>query len=140
MIESVPLTAPISPPLTGASSSTAPCRLAASASRRVSAGEMLLMSIRIVPGWIPWNTPFVPSRTCTTSAESGSMVMIRCVRRATSAGDPARDAPASTSSSTGAGLRLCTTRGKPFLRRLPAMGLPMSPRPMKPIVSVIRKV
>ena len=34
------------------------------------------------------------------------MVMIRVRGRATSAGEPARAAPAATSSSTGAGLRL----------------------------------
>ena len=50
-------------------------------------------------------------------------------------GRGARVAPAATSSSTGAWLRLWTTSGKPRLRRLRAMGRPMTPRPMNPTVS-----
>ncbi len=50
MIDSVALIAPISPPLTGASSIVAVWRAASSASRRAVAGAMLLVSMRIVPG------------------------------------------------------------------------------------------
>ena len=50
MIESVPLIAPMSPPLTGASSIVAPSARARLGERRADAGAMLLMSIRIVPG------------------------------------------------------------------------------------------
>src|SRR5258708_814790 len=135
MIESVALIAPISPPLTGASSMVAALVRAASASRRATTGAMLLMSMRMVPGWMALKIPFVPSTTWATSAESGSIVMIRVARRATSSGDVARAAPVATSSSTGPGLRLCTTSGKPRLMRLAAMGLPMRPRPMNPTVS-----
>jgi hypothetical protein len=109
MMESVPLTAPISPPLTGASSIRAPRARATPASRRATAGEMLLQSMRIVPRWISLKTPAAPSSTCSTSGESGSIVMIRAAARATSAAEDARVAPAATSSSTGPGLRLCTT-------------------------------
>ena len=49
MIDSDALIAPISPPLTGASSIVAPSVFARAASRRAADGAMLLVSIRIVP-------------------------------------------------------------------------------------------
>jgi hypothetical protein len=79
-----------------------------SASRRATAGEMLLMSMTIVPGWMAVRMPSGPSSTFSTSGESGSIVMMRVAWRATSAGEDARVAPAAASSSTGPGLRLCT--------------------------------
>ncbi len=85
--------APISPPLTGASSMTAPSEAARAASLCAVAGAIVLMSITIVPGCIEENTPPGPSMTSTTSGESGSMVMMRAARRATSPGDQARRAP-----------------------------------------------
>ena len=85
-------------------------------------------------------TPSGPSSTCSTSGESGTIVMRRVTCRATSAGDFARVAPSATSASTGAGLRLYTTRGYPALIRFEAMGRPMTPRPMKPTDSGMRGV
>ncbi len=67
------------------------------------------------------------------------MVTMTRAAFATSAGEWAAVAPAATSSSTGPRLRLWTTRGKPFLRRLRAMGLPMRPNPMNPMVSAMGK-
>ena len=90
-------------------------------------------SMMIVPGCSALKMPSGPSRTCSTSGESGSIVKMRVARRATSAGEAARSAPAATSSSTGAGLRLWTTNGKPAFSRFFAMGLPIRPRPMNPI-------
>ena len=129
--------APTSPPLTGASSIRAPRAAARCSSRRATAGAMLLVSIRMVPGWIALNTPSGPSRTRSTSGESGSIVTMRVARRATSAGDAARAAPAATSSSTGPWLRLWTTRLNPFLMRFLAIGRPMTPSPMNPTVSLM---
>ena len=63
--------------------------------------------------------------------------MIRDARRATSAGEAAAVAPAATISSTGGRLRLWTTSVKPRLRRLRAMGRPMTPRPMNPTVPAL---
>ncbi len=111
MIESVPLIAPMSPPLTGASSMVPPSDEACSASRFATAGRMLLQSTMIVPGWIALNTPFGPSSTCSTSGESGTIVMIRVACRAISAGELARVAPEATRSSTGPWLRLWATTG-----------------------------
>ena len=106
MIDSVPLIAPMSPPLTGASSMAAPSEAAFSASRRATPGAMLLMSMTIVPGCRAPKTPSGPSSTSSTSGESGTMVMTRVACRATSAGEVPRRAPAATSSSTGPWLRL----------------------------------
>ena len=77
MIESVPLIAPMSPPLTGASSIVAPSAFARSASRRAGPGAMLLMSMMMVPGCRALKTPFGPSSTSSTSGESGTIVMMR---------------------------------------------------------------
>ena len=111
MIDSVPLIAPISPPLTGASSIVAPSDAALAASRCATAGAMLLVSMTMVPRCMALNTPSGPSSTCSTSGQSGSIVMMRVAWRATSAGDDAARAPAATRSSTGGRLRLCTTSG-----------------------------
>ena len=62
MIESDALIAPISPPLTGASSIVRPSVAAFAARARALAGAMLLVSIMIVPGCIRLKTPSGPSR------------------------------------------------------------------------------
>ncbi len=129
----VPSIAPISPPLTGASSMAAPSSCARPANRRAMAGEIVLESTTTVPFCIAPNTPFAPSSTFSTSGPSGNIVMTTRAACATSAGEFAAVAPAATSASTGPRLRLWTTTSKPFLRRLSAMGLPMRPRPMKPM-------
>jgi hypothetical protein len=137
MIDSDALIAPISPPLTGASSMVAPSDDARAASRRAVAGAIVLVSMRIVPRCRALNTPSGPSMTSSTSGESGSIVMMRVARRATSADDVARTAPAATNSSTGPWLRLWATTEKPAFSRFLAMGRPMTPSPMNPMVCVI---
>jgi hypothetical protein len=96
------------------------------------AGAIVLESTMTVPFCTAPNTPLVPSSTFSTSGPSGSMVMMWRAAFATSAGEFAAVAPAETRASTGPRLRLWTTTGKPFLRRLRAMGLPMRPKPMNP--------
>ncbi len=137
MMDSDALMAPISPPLTGASSISAPRALASAAISRAVAGAMVLMSTMTMPGRSWSNTPCGPASTCRTSGESGTIVITTSVRAATSAGVAASVAPAWTSASTGARLRLCTTSEKPPLMRLSAMGRPMRPRPMNPTRSGI---
>ncbi len=61
MIDSVALTAPISPPLTGASSIAAPFDATSAASRRATTGEMLLMSITTAPDFRPSAMPSGPA-------------------------------------------------------------------------------
>jgi hypothetical protein len=106
MIESVALTAPISPPLTGASSIVPPFSAISPARRRVATGEMLLMSITSDPRCRPASTPSLPAITCSTSGVSGTMVMITVDCAAASRGDAARRAPSLTRASTAAWLRL----------------------------------
>ena len=101
--------APISPPLTGASSIEAPFSATSFASRSVATGEMLLMSMRMAPFWIAESTPSEPVRTRSSSGVSGSMVMTTVAACATSAGVAAALAPAAASSSEAPRLRLCTT-------------------------------
>ena len=60
MIESVPAIAPLSPPLTGASSMSAPAAAARSASSRAVDGAIELMSIASQPGRSASNAPSVP--------------------------------------------------------------------------------
>ena len=73
---SVPSIAPISPPLTGASSIDAPSSFARAASRRAIAGAIVLESTITVPLAIAAKTPFSPSSTFDTSGPSGSIVMM----------------------------------------------------------------
>src|SRR5438045_3127095 len=68
MIDSVPLTAPISPPLTGASSICAPSDFAFAASRRATPGAMLLLSMMIVPRASAPDTPSGASGPLSPSA------------------------------------------------------------------------
>ena len=82
MIDSVALIAPISPPLTGASSIAPPFRPRCAASRSVATGEMLLMSITIAPCCSAESTPSSPVSTSSTSGVSGSIVMTTDARRA----------------------------------------------------------
>ena len=111
MIESVPWTAPISPPLTGASSKVAPRAATWSARRRVATGEMLLMSMITLPGASPSRTPPSPAIIRSTSGVSGSIVMTIEDCRARSGTVGGAVAPAATSSSTGPRLRLNTCTG-----------------------------
>jgi hypothetical protein len=130
------LMAPISPPLTGASSIATPSNEAFEARSRATAGAIVLMSTMMLPSRTVSKTPFGPSTTSRTSGESGTMVIITSLEAATSAGDEAPVAPAATSASTGAWLRLCTVSENPFFSRLSAMGFPMSPSPTKPMRSI----
>ena len=101
MIESAASIAPRSPPLTGASSIATPLAENAAAIVRVGSGSIELMSITREPSETPSITPPVPTRTCSTSAVSGSIVIVMSLPAATDAGPSARTAPAATTSSTG---------------------------------------
>ena len=137
MIESCPSTAAGSPPDTGASTASTPRSASAACTSRAVAGAMVDMSITSMPSRTPAITPSSPRITASTSGESGSMVITTSERSATSRGVVAVSAPAAASSSTAAELRLWTTTGKPALTRRAAMGLPMMPRPMKPMRSLM---
>ena len=134
MIDSVPLMAPISPPLTGASSMRA-----ARVRRRV--GEPPRDGRRDAahvdedrPGLQRREDPVGPSSTCSTSGESGSIVMMRVGPPRDRAGRVrARRRPRpARRPAPGCG---CARPGEARLSRLCAMGLPMRPSPMNPTVS-----
>ena len=134
MMESVPASAPWKPPETGASSMATPRSASAAAKRRVSTGDIELMSSRMLPGRIASARPGSPKSTASTSGVSGSMVMTTSAFAAFVM-EPARTAPSATSASTAAWFRSCTAGLKPALSRFAAMGRPMTPSPMNPMLS-----
>src|SRR5579864_616616 len=120
---------------TGASIHSQPRAAVAAASRSVTSGSMVLMSMTA-----PWRrrcarTPSGPATTCSTIAEVGSIVITTSLPAATAATVGAARAPRSASARTGAGFTSCTRREKPLRHRLAAIGRPMLPSPTKPIVS-----
>jgi hypothetical protein len=106
MIDSAASIAPFSPPETGASSIGTSFPASRSANRRVGTGAIELMSITSDPSRTPSATPPSPKSAASTSGVSGHIVMTMSLAAATPAEEPPRAAPASTSSSTGAGTRL----------------------------------
>ena len=81
----------------------------------------------------PAATPLSPNSTFSTSGVSGTIVMMMSARCATSLALP-QGLPPDAMSSCGTPLRECRKRVWPPLMRLAAMGLPMMPRPMNPIL------
>jgi len=137
MMDSVPAMAPLSPPLTGASSISMPASPNRPAMRRVTAGEMVDMSITTSPGRPASTMPPGPRATCSTSGESDTMVMTTSERSATSRGQEASTALSLTSSSMPGRLRFHTVSEYPAFSRLRAIGRPIMPSPMKPMRSAM---
>jgi hypothetical protein len=133
MMVRVPSRAPVSPPLTGASSILTPFAANEAETLLVTLGEMVLMSISTSPSCAPSATPPLPRTTSFTASESVSIVMTTSTRSAVAFGEGEDDAPAETSSSTPGLLLLQTVRSNPDFSRFRAMGLPIIPSPMKPI-------
>ena len=102
-----------------------------------SPGAMLLLSMRIVPGCSALKTPSGPSSTSSTSGESGTIVMMRVARRATSAGDVRASGTRRDDIVDRPLAAAVHDDGKPALSRFFAMGRPMRPSPMNPMVSVM---
>ena len=96
-------------------------------------GEIELMSMYTEPGRTPSRMPSGPHTTLSTWGELGSIVMMMSQAAASCAGVAADLAPSATTSCTGSGLMSNTVREKPFLRMFLAIGLPMTPSPMRPI-------
>ena len=119
MIDSVPLFAPISPPLTGASSIDPPFAATSDAEspgrHRRDAAHVDHDAARLQARE---RRPASPVSTSSTSAVSGTIVMTTVDWRATSAGEAAAVAPAAASSSTGPRLRLWTTRRVAVLHQI----------------------
>src|SRR5215472_7669288 len=132
MMDSVPASAPGGPPLTGASRHSTPPAAAAAPRRRVTSGDIVDMSIQVVPGAAPASRPCSPATTASTSGLSVTIVMTMSERSAASAGVAACSAPSATSGAAFAAVRLWTVSRKPALSTLRAIGRPMSPSPTNP--------
>src|SRR3972149_9901801 len=102
----------------------------------VADGEIVLISMQIRPDLADSITPFLPSSTCLTSGVSGTHVIIASLLLATSAGLSAQLAPSKRSCSAFAFVRLWTVSGYPAFSRLWAIGLPIMPVPIKPMLSL----
>ena len=105
MMLSVPSIAPFSPPDTGASSRPTPLSANRPAISRVTSGEMVLMSMTIVPSAAPWITPFSPSSTSRTSGVSETLVTTNSQPAASSAAESQATAPTASSGSSASGRR-----------------------------------
>ena len=114
MIESVPLIAPCSPPEIGASMNATSRSASRAAIWRVTAGEIVDMSITTEPGRMRSMIPGVPGwpkTTASTSSEARTQITIVLARLATSAGDSPRSAPASAARSIFEAVRFQATTG-----------------------------
>ena len=99
----------------------------------VSTGEMEDMSITSLPWDRPSATPPSPNSTWPTSGVSGTMTMMISAACATALLLGQRVTPACCSAS-GVWPRVLTNSLWPAAARCPAMGVPMMPRPMKPML------
>ena len=136
MIESVPLSAPVIPPLTGPSSMWTPFSASFDATSLVTAGDIVLMSMTTEPASAPSATPFAPRMTSSTSGESFTIVIVNSLPSAASLADPAGFAPAATTSSIFDAVRFQHVTSKPFLTKFMHIGFPMRPRPMNPTLVI----
>src|SRR5688572_6134066 len=130
MMERVPLRAPTSPPLTGASRSFAPFDASCFAKPRVADGEIVEWSTTIAPFFTDSMTPPSPRSTFSTSGVSGTQTKTKSQPSAASAGVAAHDAPLPESARAFDLVRVCTFISCPAARRCAAMGWPITPRPM----------
>ena len=108
-------------PETGASTISMPFLESASPSARVAAGSHELMSTTTAPALSPGSASSTASRT---ASSSGSMVISMSAPSAASRAEPQVPLPFRSNERT----------AKPSFARLAAMGCPMRPRPMKPMV------
>ncbi len=126
-----PPSAPAWPPETGASRKPMPCCAARSASSRAREADVVVWSTNSAPGAMPANAPVSPSATARTSASSPTQQNTAPQPAAASAGVRQALPPCSpTQASALPGVRLYTLTSCPRAARWPAMGYPMTPRPM----------
>ena len=128
---SVPSIAPCGPPETGLSSSTTPRSAMRRAKSAEAAAAMVEKSITTVPGAAPCTTPSSPNSTFSTSGVSGTHRHTQAAPSAASCAVGAHCAPAASSDSALARLRVLTLSAKPAFMMLAAIAAPMTPRPMK---------
>ncbi|CAH0323335.1 hypothetical protein SRABI128_05001 [Microbacterium sp. Bi128] len=136
MMARVPSAAPLVPPLTGASTTTALPPLA-SATRapkyRTPAGDTLLITTTAVPG--AGGLAVQPARSAalasSMSDRSGSMKTMTGWSRSAST-LATREPPRVSKASSAAGERFQAVTVHPAARRLAAIGAPIRPRPTNP--------
>ena len=95
---SVPLTAPATPPLTGASTAVMPFAASAAAISRAAVAPVVERSSTVLT-LVPAMTPSAPSATLRTIGGSGRLRSTVSTAEATAAGDAAALAPFATSAS-----------------------------------------
>ena len=131
MIARTPLTAPASPPLTGASRLRRPCPASFSAIERAAAGLMVLMSMNRVASDDRSTWPSSANRTASTSGASGSMVTTKSGSRGRSARSSTTVSPSLRARLREASVRVKAVTSKPAATRFWAIGRPITPKPMK---------
>ena len=102
----------------------------------VANGEIELMSTTILPGVSPPTTPSAPKSASSTSGVSGTMRIITSAAAATVLGEAHSLPPPSSNALSFTPLRLCRNKVWPACCRLRAIGAPMIPRPIKPILLI----
>ena len=103
----------------------------------VSNGEIVDISMQIVPSRADSITPSFSNRTFLTSGVSVTQVITTSAFFAASAGVSAQSAPAEITSYDVDFVREWMTSGKPALSRFFAIGLPIIPIPMKAIFNIV---
>ncbi|CAM5204780.1 hypothetical protein CDEN61S_02802 [Castellaniella denitrificans] len=131
---SVPATAPPVPPDTGASIMRMPRCAAAAETLRADSGAMVLHSSTSVPRVMAVSRPSSPRYRPSTWRLAGSMVTIRSAPATASAAEAAAVAPDWTRAWTACGTRSKTRSVWPAFSRFCAIGPPMWPSPMNPMV------
>jgi hypothetical protein len=98
-----PCSAPVTPPVTGASSMPTPRAAAAAPTARTVSGSTVLMSMRTLPSLAPSRIPPGASATSRRAAGSATMVITMRLAAATSAGRrPTRTAPPAAAANSSA--------------------------------------
>ncbi|MNS26471.1 hypothetical protein D3C72_583980 [compost metagenome] len=135
----VPAAAPVTPPETGASRKRMPRAFAASPTARAEATSMVEQSITCAPaGSAPsrsWPPPS-DSQSPRTCSPAGSMLMARSQPVTASRASPAAIQPAAIALTTLSGIKSKTRTAWPALARFAAMGPPMLPSPINPILVI----
>lgn len=131
---SVPALAPPVPPETGASTDRQPCASARAWALRALSTSTVEESISSVPAG---SAAASCVQTSTTCRPAGSMVMTTSAPSAAARAEPATVIPSARAASSEAGTRSKPRTVWPAFTRLAAMGPPMLPRPMNPMVCAI---
>ena len=133
MIAMVAFSAPMTPPLTGASSILTPFGSSRAAMLRTMVGELVLRSMWTVPWRALSPIPPSPRATASTSLGIGREVNTTSDPATASAMEPTPLPPTSSQRRTAASSRSCTRISCPlFLMTLRHIGPPMLPTPMNP--------